>query len=415
MEHARAAQRITRTLFFAQSLGSAGQVAIFPIVAILGAQLSGRQSWAGVPSTVYLLASAFSAFGWGNLMDRIGRRRTLVSGLLMGCVAGTLGVIAVLGKSLGIFLVGATFTGFAVSCLTLSRFVSAEVHPPAERARAISNVVLGGTVGAIIGPLMAGPVARVVREAGYDELAGPFAVMFVLFALGALIIYTWLRPEPRELARAIGAGDGRPAINGQARSISGILRDRAVVVAMAAMIFGQLVMVMLMVITPLHMRGHEHTLSSISFVISTHVVGMYAFSVISGRLADRWGRSPVIAAGGAILILACLSATLSPQVLPMSLALFLLGLGWNFCFVAGSSLLSDRLSPSERARTQGFNDLLIGLVSAAGGLSSGIVFAAIGYGAMAVVGAAAAIIPLVLAAWWSLRSRALPAGVSVAK
>jgi MFS family permease len=184
---------------------------------------------------------------------------------------------------------------------------------------------------------------------------------------------------------------------------------------MAAMIFGQLVMVMLMVITPLHMRGHEHTLSSISFVISTHVVGMYAFSVISGRLADRWGRSPVIAAGGAILILACLSATLSPQVLPMSLALFLLGLGWNFCFVAGSSLLSDRLSPSERARTQGFNDLLIGLVSAAGGLSSGIVFAAIGYGAMAVVGAAAAIIPLVLAGWWSLRSRALPAGVSVAK
>ena len=414
MEHARAARRITRTLFLAQSLGSAATVAIFPIVAILGAQLSGRASWAGVPSMVYLLGSAFSAFGWGHAMERIGRRRTLVVGLSLGVVAGALGVIAVLNRSLPIFLFGAAFTGFAVSCLQLSRFVAAEVHAPEERARAISNVVLGGTVGAIAGPLMAGPVARLVREAGYDELAGPFAVMLVLFALGALVVFAWLRPEPKDLARTIGSPDTARAAAGPARRLGEILQDRAAAVAMTAMVFGQLVMVMLMTITPLHMRGHDHALSSISFVISIHVVGMYAFSVISGRLADRWGRAPVIVAGGAVLVLACLSATLSPQVLPMSAALFLLGLGWNFCYVAGSSLLSDRLSPAERARTQGFNDLLIGLVSAAGGLSSGIVFAAIGYGAMALVGAAAALIPLTLAAWWSTRSRALPAGVGVA-
>jgi MFS family permease len=178
------------------------------------------------------------------------------------------------------------------------------------------------------------------------------------------------------------------------------------------MVFGQMVMVMLMTITPLHMRGHDHALSSISFVISAHVVGMFAFSVISGRLADRWGRTPVILAGAGILILACLSATLSPQVLPMSVALFLLGLGWNFCYVAGSTLLSDRLTQAERARTQGVNDLLIGLVSAAGGLGSGIVFAAIGYAAMAFVGVAAALIPLTLAAWWTARSRLVPAGAA---
>ena len=415
MEHERAARRITRTLFLAQSLGSAGQVAIFPIVAILGAQLSGRASWAGVPATVYLLASAFSAFGWGHAMDWIGRRRALVLGLLLGCVAGALGVTAVLLSSLGVFLIGAIFTGVAVSCLALSRFVAAEVHPPAERARAISNVVLGGTVGAIAGPLTAGPVARLVRGAGYDELAGPFAVMLVLFALGALVVFIWLRPEPKELSRAVGDGTVSRDGHGPGRGIGEILRDRAAAVAMAAMVFGQLVMVMLMVITPLHMRGHDHALSTISFVISGHVVGMYAFSVISGRLADRWGRAPVIISGGAVLILACLSATLSPEVVPMSASLFLLGLGWNFCYVAWSSLLSDPLSPAERARTQGFNDLLIGLVSAAGGLSSGIVFAAIGYGAMALAGAAAALIPLTLAAWLFARSRALPAGVGVAK
>lgn len=108
----------------------------------------------------------------------------------------------------------------------------------------------------------------------------------------------------------------------------------------------------------------------------------------------------MIIAGGGILILSCLSAILSPQVLPITVALFLLGLGWNFCYVGGSTLLADQLSPRERARTQGFNDLLIHMTSAVGGLGSGIVFAAIGYGAMGLVGAATALIPLTLAAWW---------------
>src|SRR5713226_1097911 len=174
------------------------------------------------------------------------------------------------------------------------------------------------------------------------------------------------------------------------------------------MIFGQLVMVMLMVITPLHMSGHRHAISSISYVISAHVLGMYAFSILSGRLADRWGRGPVIMAGGTLLLLACLAATLSPEVLPLSVALFLLGLGWNLCYVGGSSLLADQLSPQERARTQGVNDLLIGLASAAGSLGSGIVFAAIGYNAMGLVGAATALIPLTTAALWRSRARAVP-------
>jgi MFS family permease len=412
MNHIYAARRITRTLFLTQSLGSAAVVAIFPIVAILGAQLSGRPSWAGVPSMVYLLGTAFSAPGWGQAMERFGRRRTLMMGLSMGVVGGLLGALAVLDKSFAIYLFAAAFTGFAVSCVQLARFVAAEVHPADQRARAISNVVLGGTVGAIAGPLMAGPVARLVKQAGYDEFAGPYAVMLVLFALGALVVFVWLRPEPKDLARALGSESGRGPVDGPARTLGQIVRDRAVVVAAAAMVFGQMVMVMLMTITPLHMRGHDHTLSSISFVISAHVVGMFAFSVISGRLADRWGRTPVILAGAAILILACLSAPLSPEVLPMSVALFLLGLGWNFCYVAGSTLLSDRLSQAERARTQGVNDLLIGLVSAAGGLGSGIVFAAIGYAAMAFVGAAAALIPLTLAVWWTARSRLVPASAA---
>src|SRR2546425_401637 len=230
-------------------------------------------------------------------------------------------------------------------------------------------------------------------------------------AVGALIstaavIFLFLRPEPRDLGRAIGSVTSDPAaFSRPARSMAEIYGERPTQVATAAMVCGQLVMVMLMVITPLHMRGHNHAISTISYVISGHVVGMYAFSVISGQLTDRWGRGPVIMAGGAVLVLACLAATLSPQVVPLTVALFLLGLGWNLCYVGGSSLLADQLAPQERARTQGVNDLLIGLASAAGSLGSGIVFAGIGYNAMGLVSAATALIPLTAAALWRSRGR----------
>lgn len=124
---------------------------------------------------------------------------------------------------------------------------------------------------------------------------------------------------------------------------------------------------------------------------------MYAFSVLSGRLTDRWGRGQVIIAGSLVLLLSCLVAPVSTDLVLLSLALFLLGLGWNLCYVGGSSLLSDQLSPEERSRTQGLNDLFIGVAAAAGSLSSGAIFATAGYGA---IGAAASIVPLALTARW---------------
>lgn len=408
MDHAASARRITRTLFVAQSLGSAAVIAIFPIVTIVGAKLSGRTAWAGVPAMVYLLGSALSAFAWGHLMDRWGRRPTLGLGMTAGAAGAALAGSGIIARSFATFLGGSLLMGAAVAAVQLSRFVAAEVHTATERGRAISSVVLGGTVGAIVGPLLAGPAAGLARRFAIDELVGPYAATLTLFAIGAAVVFVWLRPEPRDLARAIAGGSPSAlAAGGRARPIAEILRQRTALVAVLTMVFGQLTMTMLMVITPLHMKDHHHPLTHISFVISAHVVGMYAFSILSGRLADRWGRGPVIATGAGTLILAALSAPLSPQLIPISLALFLVGLGWNFCYVGGSSLLADQLSPSERARTQGFSDLLIGLSSAAGSLGSGIVFAAVGYGTMGVVAAAAAaLILLSLTAWARVGRRA---------
>ncbi len=407
-DYAAVARRITLTLLAAQSLASAGFIAASTVGALAGAQLSGRPTWAGVPTAVYLLGGAFAAPGWGYAMDRLGRRRALMLGMGVGVVGAAVAGLAVDAQTFALFLGGLLCMGAANAVVQLGRFVAAEVHPPAERGRAISNVVIGGTFGAVLGPLLVGPAGGWAQSRGLDELAGPYLASAGLLALGVLVVFRWLQPEPREVGRAVAELHPESGLDlAAARGLRQLMRVPAVAVAVAAMVFGQVVMVMLMVITSLHMKDHQHGLGDISLVISSHTFGMYAFSIISGRLADRFGRRSVIAMGAATLILAGLTAPLSPQVLPIAVALFLLGLGWNFCYVGGSSLLADQLSPAERARTQGFNDLLIGLSSAAASLLSGIVFATVGYGAMGLLGATLAVIPLVMA--MTVRPRAMAA------
>ena len=169
------------------------------------------------------------------------------------------------------------------------------------------------------------------------------------------------------------------------------------------MVFSQMVMVGLMVITSLYMKDMNHGLGDISVVFSAHTIGMYAFSLVSGRLIDRWGRRPVILAGASVLVVACVTAPLTADTIPLSVSLLLLGLGWNFCFVGGSTLLADHLSPAERGRTQGFNDLLVGLAAAVGSLGSGLVSARFGYAGVGLAGAVLALAPFVFVARWDRR------------
>jgi MFS family permease len=239
-----------------------------------------------------------------------------------------------------------------------------------------------------------------------DELAGAYLATLILFLISSVVVFAGLRPDPRDLGRQVATEHPDPTLahsTGDARPMLEILRQPAALVAVGAMVMGQVVMVALMVITSLHMRNHQHTLRDISAVISSHTLGMYAFSVLSGRLSDKWGRVPVILIGAFTLLLACIAAPLSPNVIPLAVALFLLGLGWNFCFVGGSTLLADQLSPAERSRTQGTNDLLIGLASAAGSLGSGIVFAMSNYTVIAIVSGILALIPLLIALLWVRR------------
>lgn len=403
----RLARKLTWVLFINQSLASAGFIASATINSIIGAKLGGSPSFAGVPSAVYLVGAALAASAWGYIMDRIGRRNGIVSGLVIGVIGNAIVLYAIAAASFPLFLMGMVLMGITNAAVILGRFAAAEVNPPERRGAAISNVVVGGTFGAIAGPLLVGPMGGFARTLGMDELAGAYLATLGLFAISAIVVFAGLRPDPRELGKQVTALYPGPSLKGAARPLLEIFRQPAALVAVSAMVLGQVVMVAIMVITSLHMRDHQHNLRDISAVISSHTLGMFAFSVLSGRLSDRWGRGPVILVGASTLLLACISAPLSPDVFPLAVSLFLLGLGWNFCFVGGSALLADQLSPLERSRTQGTNDLLVGLASATGSLGSGFIFAASNYTIIALVSGVLALIPFLMSLLW-MRRKALP-------
>lgn len=398
----RIAKKLTVVLFLSQGLSSAGFIAAFTVNSLVGVELTGQRAMAGVPGALYVLGQACGAMVWGFSMERIGRRRSLALGQVIGVIGSAVAVAAVVSRSFPVFLCGLVLVGVARSAVDLSRFAAAEIYLPAKRGRAISNVVLGSTIGAVLGPLLVGPTARLAVGAGFPELAGPYTVGAAVLVLAAILIVAGLRPDPRDVGRELARLHPGSIPQQAPRPLAKIVRQPEVIVAVVTMVFAQMVMIMPMSITSVHMKAHEHALTGVSLVISAHALGMYAFSIISGGMTDRWGRGPVIVLGSTVLIASCLMATPSVNLLPLAVALFLLGLGWNLAYVAGSTLLSDQLSPGERAKTQGFNDLLLNLASAFSQLASGVVYAAGGFEIMGLAAAATAVVPLALTLWWQV-------------
>jgi MFS family permease len=387
------ARKITGVLFVQHSLASAATVAAATVNSIVGNELSHQAGWAGAPTAVYLLGGALAAFGWGYVSDAMGRRGGLVVGLIIGSVGSAIAFLAVVNLSFAVFLTGLVLMGVAAAAVQLGRFAAAEVNLPENRGRAISNVVFGGTIGSVAGPFLAGPAGSIAEPLAGNNLAGAYLAGLFLFAVAALIVFLGLVPDPREIGRQVAKQFPETvAGSGVARSVPVIFRQPAAQVAVLSMVLSQMVMWLLLAITSLHMHDQHHDLGDISLVISSHSIGMYAFSMVSGRLTDRLGRGPVILFGSGMLFFSCIAVTLSPNVWPLGIGLFLLGLGWNFCYVAGSALLSDQLSPVERARTQGVNDLLVGLAAAAGSLGSGAIFAALGFDMVGYISAAFSVV-----------------------
>src|SRR5215212_1610868 len=388
-----AARQIVTTLFITQCLGSAALLANATVNAIVGATLSGRDDLAGLPGTLLLIGAAGAAPWAGRLMQRQGRRPGLALGFFVGMAGMIIGGGAIISHSFALFLLGLLLIGAARGAVDQSRYAAADAQLPDRRARAISTVVFAGTIGAVAGPKLVGPSGNLLGGMGLPALVGPMWIGALLFGLAGLLIVMLLRPDPRDLARAIAAShsDTRQS-SGPARPLGQIMRVPAAQVALAAMVTGQVVMVLIMSVTALHMHHHQHNLDDAGTVLMAHTLGMFGLSVLTGPLADRLGR-PLTIAGGALLLFAgSLLAPVSLLTGWLALALFLVGLGWNLCYIAGSSLLADILAPAERGQVQGTTELIVSLASAASSLGSGLILAGLGYIALGLSGAALALL-----------------------
>lgn len=400
MDYERAARRITGTLFVTQSMASAALIAQVTIGAIASAQLGGSIALAGLPTTVVLIGAAMAAYPAGRFMQRFGRRPGLALGFLFGMIGMLLDAVALIIGSFALFIVGLILIGFARGVTDQSRYAAADAVTITKRARAISVVVFAGTVGAIGGPLLVGPLGRVAVGLNLPELAGPLLGSAALFLLGGALIVLFLRPDPRTIALSMArdAEAAHPTVVPEAaRSVAAVLRQPAAVTALIAMVLGQAVMVLVMSVTSVHMDLNGHSLDTISLVIGAHTLGMFGLSMVTGSIADRFGRPQTIVVGALLLIVGSLIAPLSLQTVWLALGLFLVGVGWNLCYIAGSSLLADSIMPSERGRVQGASDLLVNLGSAAGSLSSGVILAAMGYTMLCILAALFSLVPLAVA------------------
>jgi MFS family permease len=392
-----ARRRARNSLVMGVALGSTGHIAAVTVATIVAKDLLGSQLLAGAPGATVVLGAALGSVILSTLMAKRGRRLGLTLGYSIGVAGAFIATLAVITRSFPLLLAGTLLIGFGNTSNQLSRYTNADMVPLARRASAISLVVWASTVGSVIGPQMVPFASGLAGSVGLPPLAGPYLVPVVFVGLAAVLSFVFLRPDPYELAdrEALDHLGGDPP---SAMPILAILRRPAVAAAIVALIVGQFVMVLIMTMTPLHMTEHGHDLGAVGIVLSAHTLGMFAFSPVSGRLSDRYGPVAVIFLGTAVLAVSSLMAALAPPEggSVLLLALFLLGLGWNFGFVAGSALLSSSLEIHERTRVQGTADAMIWSSAAAASLGSGFVMVIVGYTALGVLGASAVLIPVAL-------------------
>ena len=402
-------RRLLGSLFVSESLFSAAIIACFTLMPIVAEMLSGRDSMAGFPATAMLVGQAAAAYPVGRLMDRVGRRPGLSFGYFVAALGGVVAALSVGWGTFAGFCLGAGLFGIGRAAGLQARFAAAEIQTPQRQANAIGLIVFAGTIGAIGGPLLVAPSMNFVFYRGFMEETGPFFLAALLFYVAFLLTFFLLRPDPMHVAQRQAAepttASGHESHT--ARTLRQIFAASPVQLALAAMVVGQLVMTLIMVITPLYMNRLGYATSNVSWVIMAHTLGMFGLSGVTGWLIDRVGQQKMIAAGAALLALAAILAPLSTQLAPLMVALFVLGLGWNFCFIAGSSLLTNSLSVGERGSAQGANDMMVATASGAGSLSTGALF---GLGGVALVSSIGLGIVLLLFGFvaWTARRPALP-------
>lgn len=363
-------------------IGVAGSVAG---AALLGEELTGSASLGTLAASCLTVGAALATVPLAQRMSRSGRRPGLVRAWGLASLGAALVFTAAVTGAYPLMLVGMTLIGVGQAAGLAARFAAADLAEDDDRARAISLVVWASSVGAVLGPSLAlGVVGRLATGVGLPALSGPFLMASVVFAGGTVFVHRRLRPDPLQ-----EAGGLRPAVptsgpmaalrerlSEAGAPLRAVLREPSARLAATGMLVGQAVMVAVMTATPLHMRSGAHELQVVGFVISLHIVGMYAFAPLVGWLVDRVGPRLVIGAAGVVLFVGgeLASHTRAEDAVGVFVGLFLIGLGWSFGLIAGSALLTASFPAAQRVGVQGAADLLMSGAGAVAGLSAGVVY-----------------------------------------
>jgi MFS family permease len=325
---------------------------------LAGLALAPSASLATLPVTCWVIGGALATMQASEYMKKVGRKAGLIRGASIGIVGALICAAAVWQASFWLLCFGALVFGGYNAFGQYYRFVATEVAPPDFRATAVSLVLAGGLVGGILGPT----ASRYTVDLIGPRFTGAYLAL-ILFVLVTIAILSRIRIP--DLSAAEQAAAGRP--------MSEIARQPKYIVAVMAGAISYGVMNFLMTSTPIAMRGCGHPYGDAAFVISSHVVAMFAPSFLTGPLIKRLGVIPVMLAGAALNVAAIAVALAGLEVANFWWSLVLLGVGWNFLYIGATALLTETYRPEERAKAQGANETAIFVMMALSSFSSGMI------------------------------------------
>lgn len=387
-------------VMLSQVFGGAGLAAGITVGALIAKDMLGTESFAGLPAALFTLGSALAAFIVGQLSQRFGRRYGLTFGFIAGGV-GAIGVIIATNiNSLALLFISLFIYGAGTATNLQARYAGTDLANDKQRATATSIAMVATTFGAVAGPNLVTPMGKVATAINMPALAGPFILAAVAYILAGLTLYIFLRPDPLLVAKAI-AVEQQHTVAEKVNVLQNKANRIGIFVGALVLILSHVIMVSIMTMTPVHMQGHGSNLSAIGMVIGLHVASMYLPSLGTGILVDKIGRTFVVVASGMILAAAGLVAAFAPgdSMVWTTLALVLLGLGWNFGFISGTAIIIDSTSIHNRAKTQGSVDVWVALAGSAGSILSGVVVAYSSYAMLGFIGTYLALLLVPVMIW----------------
>ncbi len=350
-----------------QALLLTNGVTLIAINGLAGFALAPDKRLATVPVMAYVIGSALATMPASFFMKHNGRRAGFMLGSALGMLGAAIGAFAIYLQSFWLLLLGTGFSGMYNAFGQYYRFAAADMAPPDLKATAVSLTLAGGILGGVLGP----ETTKLTRDFLQPQFLASYGLL-VAFALGSFTIVGRLDLPP--LSAQEKHESGRP--------LSAIMAQPVFLVAVLAAAVGYGVMNLLMSATPLAMDICRHPFSDAAFILEWHVIGMFAPSFFTGSLIKRFGVLNVLLAGAALMFACVFIAMSGVSLMHFWWALVLLGVGWNFLYIGGTTLLTEAYGPAERAKTQGINDFLIFLAMAGSSLVSGMVVTGSGWAAL---------------------------------